>query len=110
MAGRDAGGGDGLVVAQAVGDFGVEGEQLFEQILFGAEAVGGEDGGVKGSVGVAQRVLAGQVERAVEGAQAAGQVGERRAADAADFAAGGGDGVDLFFAGGLRQGLCTRTS
>ena len=29
VAGRDAGGGDGLVVAQVVGDFAVEGEQLF---------------------------------------------------------------------------------
>ena len=104
VAGGDAGGGDGLVVAQVVGDFAVEGEQLFEQIGFGAEAVGGEDGGVERGVGVAQRVPAGQVEAAVEGAQAAGEIGQRIAADVADFAAGGGDGVDLFFAGGLRPG------
>ncbi len=104
VGGRDAGGGDGLVVAQALGDLGVEGEQLFEQGFFGAETVGGEDGFVERGVGVAQRVLAGQVEGTVEGAQAAIERGQCLVADAADFAAGGGDGVDLFFAGGLRPG------
>ena len=32
VGGGDAGGGDGLVVAQALGDFAVEGEELGEQI------------------------------------------------------------------------------
>lgn len=104
VGGGDAGGGDGLLLAQAVGDFAVEGEQLFEQVFFGAEAVGGEDGLVERGVGVAQRVLAGQVKGAVEGAQAAGQGGQGGVADTANGAAGGGDGIDLLFSGVLRPG------
>lgn len=60
-------------------------------------------------MGAAQWVLAGQVEGTVEGAQAAIERGQCLVADTADFAAGGGDGVDLFFAGACGQGKVSKT-
>jgi hypothetical protein len=50
--GRDAGPGDGFALLDALGGFQIQGEELGEQILLGAETVGGEDGGVQGGVGV----------------------------------------------------------
>jgi len=92
----DAGGGDGLISFDEGGDGEVEVEELFQEVGGGVEAVGGEDGGVEGGVGVVQGVLAGEFEGAVEGAETAIDVGESFGADATDFTAGGGDGVDLF--------------
>jgi len=43
---RHAGGGDRFAAFNLRGDFLVQGGELGEEILFGAEAVGGEDGGV----------------------------------------------------------------
>lgn len=54
--GRDAGGGDGVVVVDVRGDFEVEVEELLEEVFFRSEAVGGEDGGVEGGVRVFERV------------------------------------------------------
>ena len=45
------------------GDCLVQREELGEQIAFGIESVGGEDGGVERGVGVAQRIRAGQFQR-----------------------------------------------
>ena len=87
---RNAGGGDGFAPFDAGGDFLVEGEELGEEVGFGGEAVGGEDGGIERGVGVFERVRAGEFEGAVEGAQAAAHVGQSRGADAAHFAPGGG--------------------
>jgi hypothetical protein len=42
-----------------------------EEVFLGGEAVGGEDGGVEFGVGVFERILAGQFERAINGPQAA---------------------------------------
>ena len=64
----------------------VEGEELGEQILFGTEAVGGEDGGVERGVGVLQRIRAGQFEGAIERAQSALQFRQRLGAHAAQLA------------------------
>ena len=69
--GGDAGRGYGLGVFEALGDGQIQFEKLGQQIFFGGETVGGEDGSVQGGVGVFQRVRAGQLESAVEGAQAA---------------------------------------
>ena len=69
--GGDAGRGYGLGFFEALGDGQVQVEKLGQQVLLGGEAVGGEDGGVQGGVGVFERVRAGQFEGAVEGAQAA---------------------------------------
>ena len=104
VANGDAGCCDRLIIGKTLGDLGVQIKQLFKQVSLGVEAIGGEDGFIEGGMGIAQRVFAGQVERAVEGAQAASQVGEGFAADAANFTTGGGDGVDLLFAGGLWPG------
>ncbi|MGO8927576.1 MAG: hypothetical protein ACLQU3_11880 [Limisphaerales bacterium] len=65
-----AGGGDGFPTLDPAGDFQVQGEELGEQILLGAEAVGGENGGVQGGVGVFEGIGAGEFQRAVEGAEA----------------------------------------
>ena len=54
--GRDAGRGDGFAVFDSLGDFQVQGKELGEQILPGAEAVSGEDGGVQGGVGAFESV------------------------------------------------------
>jgi hypothetical protein len=48
------------------GDGEVKGEDLGQQVVLGIEAVGVEDGGIEGSVGVPERVLARQLQRAVE--------------------------------------------
>ena len=57
---------DGFTLFNLGGDLLVQGEELGEQILLGAEAVGGEDGGVERGVGVLQRIRAGQFEGAIE--------------------------------------------
>jgi hypothetical protein len=75
VANGDAGCCDRLIIGKTLGDLGVQIKQLFKQVSLGVEAIGGEDGFVEGGMGIAQRVFAGQVERAVEGAQAASQVG-----------------------------------
>ncbi len=87
IGGRDAGGGDGLAGFFAAGDFEVQGEEPGEEVLFGIEAVGVEDGGVEGSVGVFERGSAGEFEGAVEGAQAAGNLGEGVSANRSVLAA-----------------------
>jgi hypothetical protein len=61
---RDAGGGDGVAGFFAAGDAEVEVEELGEEVGFGQEVVGGEDGGVEGGVGVFEGVLAGEFEGA----------------------------------------------
>ena len=48
---RHAGGDNLFASFNLRGDFLVEGEELGEQIFLGAEAVGGEDGGVERGVG-----------------------------------------------------------
>lgn len=53
------------------GDGEVQLQQLGEQVLLGGEAVGGENGGVEGGVGVLEGVLAGQFQRPVDGPEAA---------------------------------------
>jgi hypothetical protein len=92
VGGGDAGGGDGFAAVEPARDVEVEVEELGEQVGAGVEAVGVECGGVERALGVLERILAGQLQRAVEGAEAAGDLGQRFRADAADFAAGGGDG------------------
>ena len=67
----DAGGNYSFAFFNLGGDGEVQGKELGEQILFGAEAVGGEAGGVQRGVGVLERIRAGQFERAIEGANAA---------------------------------------
>jgi hypothetical protein len=69
--GWDAGGGDGVVAVDALRHFEVEVKELLEEVAFGGETVGGEDGGVEGGVGVFQRVVAGEFERAIDGAEVA---------------------------------------
>ena len=64
--GWDAGRGYGLGLFEALGDGQVQFENLGQQVFFGGETVGGEDGGVQGGVGVFQRVRAGQLEGAPE--------------------------------------------
>ena len=71
----------------------VEVEELLEEVFAGAEAVGVEDSGVEGGVGVLERVAAGEFERAVEGAKAALHLRQGLGADAADLTAGGGEPV-----------------
>jgi hypothetical protein len=51
---------------EALGDRQVQFEKLGQQVLFGGEAVGGEDDGVQGGVGVFEGVCTGQFEGAVE--------------------------------------------
>lgn len=98
---RDAGGGDGLGTVDFGGDFEVEGEELGEKVGFGIEAVGGQHSGVEGGVGVLEGVGAGEFEGAVEGAETAFEFLECFGADAADFAAGLGDGVHVETVAGL---------
>jgi hypothetical protein len=69
--GGDAGRGDGFDLFEPLSDGQVQFEKLGQQVLFGGEAIGGEDGGIQGGVGVLERVCAGQFEGAVEEAQAA---------------------------------------
>jgi hypothetical protein len=80
----------------------VEGEKLGEEVGFGGEAVGVEDGGVEGGVGVLERVFAGEFEGTVERAEAALDLGQGFGADSADLASGGGDRLNLFRVRGLR--------
>ena len=80
---------DGLGFFEALGDGQVQFQKLGQQVLFGGEAVGGEDDGVQGGVGVFEGVRARQFEGAVEGAQAAFELRQRLGADAAEFARGG---------------------
>ena len=54
------------------GDFLIQGEELGEQVFLGGEAVGGEDGGVQGGVGVFERIGAGEFKGAIEGAETSG--------------------------------------
>ena len=101
---RDAGGGDGFAPFDAGGDFLVEGEELGEEVGLRREGEGGEDGGIEGGVGVFERVCAGEFEGAVDGAQTAFHFRQCLGADAAHFAAGGGDRFDLHGARRLRPG------
>jgi len=71
VGGGDAGRGDGEVLGFAGGHGEVEFEELGEEVFLGVEAVGGEDGGVEGGVGVFEWGFAGEFEGAVEGAEAA---------------------------------------
>jgi hypothetical protein len=64
--------GDGLILLFHRGHGQVQFEQLREQVFLGVEAVGGEDGGVEGGVGVFQRMRAGEFERSIDGAEPAG--------------------------------------
>ena len=73
---RDAGGGDGFVLGEAVGDGVVEVEELGEEVGLGGEAVGGEDRRVERCVGLLEGIRAGQLQRAIDRAQAAGDLGE----------------------------------
>ena len=77
VVGRDAGGGDWFVAGDAVGDGVVEVEELGQEVGLGGEAVGGEDGGVERGVGVFQGIRAGQLQRAIDRAQAAGDLRQR---------------------------------
>jgi len=79
--GRDAGGGDGFALFDAGGHGEVEFEELREEVLLGGEAVGGEDGGIECGVGVFERVVAGEFERAIHGPQAAFDFRKRRVAN-----------------------------
>lgn len=65
----------------------VEVEELGQEVGLGGEAVGGQDGGVERGVGVLEGIRAGQLQRAIDRAQAADDFG--RGADAANIAAGG---------------------
>ena len=85
--GWHAGGGDGSACFDRRSDRAVEVEELREQILFCAEAIGGQHRGVERGVGIFERVLAREFERAVDGAEAALHFREGTFADAADFAA-----------------------
>src|SRR5690606_15795228 len=79
-------------------------EQLRQQVLASAEAVGGEHGFVEGAMGVLERISPGQLECAIEGAQPALECRERFVADALNFSARVGDGVNSFRLGSLRPG------
>src|ERR1035438_9543952 len=68
--GRDAGRGDRFTFLDALGDGKIQFEKLGQQVFFGGEAVGGEDGGVQGGVGVFEWICAGQFQGAVEGTEA----------------------------------------
>lgn len=74
--GWDAGGGDGFVLGDAVGDGVVKVEELGEEVGLGREAVGGEDRRVERGVGLLEGIRAGQLQRAIDRAQAAGDFGE----------------------------------
>src|SRR6266567_5079756 len=65
------GGGDGLAGGDSGGDVEVEFEELGEEVFFGGEAVGGQYGGVERGVGILERILAGEFERAIDGPEAA---------------------------------------
>src|ERR1039458_8493857 len=82
---RDTWRGDRFAFRNSLGDFEVQGEELGEQILLGAEAVGGEDGGVQGGVGVFEGVGAGEFEGAVEGAEAAFHFSQCLTANSSDL-------------------------
>jgi hypothetical protein len=82
----------------------IEVEQLLQQVALGGKTVGGEHCRIEFGMGVAQRIPARQVERSVERAQATRHVLQGLVTNAADFAAGGGDGVDLLFARRLWPG------
>jgi hypothetical protein len=56
-------GGDGFAALDLAGDFQVQGEELGEQIFVGAEAIGSENGGVQGGVGVFEGVGPGECRR-----------------------------------------------
>ena len=58
--GGDAGGGDGFGAIELRGDLLVQGEELGEEVGLGGKAVGREDGGIEGGVGVLERVGAGE--------------------------------------------------
>lgn len=74
---RDSGGGDWFAVLDAIRDGVVEVEELGQEVGLGGEAVGGEDGGVERGVSVFQGIRAGQLQRAIHRAQAAGDLRER---------------------------------
>lgn len=73
----------------------VQGKKLGEDVILGGEAVGVEGGGGEVGVGVLERVLAGEFQRSIESAEAALQLGQVLGADAADFAPGFCDLLDL---------------
>ena len=106
ISGRDAGGGDGFAALNFCGHFLVQREKLGEQIAFGGEAVGGEDGGVQCGVGVFQRICAGQFEGAIKCAQAALHFRQRLGAHAAQLARRRCHGVNLLHRRRLRLREC----
>ncbi len=59
-----------------MGDGVVEVEELGEEITLGGEAVGGEGRRVERGVGLLEGIRAGQLQRAIDRAQAAGDLGE----------------------------------
>ncbi len=73
--GRNARGRDGVATFDAGGDFKVQVKQLLKEIFLGGKAIGGQDGGVERGVSVFERVLAGEFERAIDGAEAAFEQG-----------------------------------
>src|ERR1039458_8108209 len=98
---RDTWRGDRFAFRNSLGDFEVQGEELGEQILLGAEAVGGEDGGVQGGVGVFEGVGAGEFEGAVEGTQAAFNLAQGFFTHASDFSSRVGHRLHLGGSGRL---------
>lgn len=81
-----AGRGHGLGLFEARGNGKVQVQKLGQQVLLGGEAVGGEDGGVQGGVGVFKRVRAGRFEGAVEATEAAFHFSQRLGAHTPDLA------------------------
>ena len=69
--GGNAGRGDGFLLFDVGGDLEVEGEELGEEIGFRIKAICVEDSGIERGVGVFERVSTGELEGAVEGAEAA---------------------------------------
>jgi hypothetical protein len=80
--------------------------RLGEEVFFGGEAVGGEDGFVECGVSVFERILAGKLPRAIDGAEAAIDFFWRFVADATDFTTGFGDRGDIFGRRRLRPREC----
>src|ERR1035438_10254894 len=99
---RDARRSDRFAFLNSLGDFQIQGEELGEQILLGAEAVGGEDGGVQGGVGVFEGIGAGEFHRAVEGAEAAFRIAQCLGTHSPDLAASLSYRLGLLGCGRLR--------
>jgi len=80
---------------------------LGEEVFFGGEVVGGEDGGIEVGLGVFEGVFAGEFEGPIDGAESAGGEFEGLGADSPEFDCGGGYGFDLLVGWGLgpREGV-----